>query len=212
MSPRTPLAAAVVTAALMAGAAPLAGQTGAAAPATPAATAAPAAVAPAPRTIRSWTSDGTTLAVGDVITILVDEYTLASADRDDLAAQGRARDVGLRGAMGTTRMGGVVGTGHDVEDTRFGEASRRDRFQAEISARVVEVTGGTVRLEGTKRLSIDEHEQEVTISGWVRAADVATDNTIPSWKLADAQIAYASNGELVKAGGFWTKILNLIVP
>lgn len=176
----------------------------------------PAQAAPV-RTISSWTSDRAELSVGDIVTILVDEYTVASANRDELNAEGRDRDlrVGARlpgGTSGVTSMGGSLGTTNDVQDSRYGQSSRRDRFQAEISARVVEVDGGVVRLEGTKKLSIDNHEQEVTIRGWVRPNDVAVNNTVESWKLADAEILYDSNGKLGSAGGFWSKLLRIIIP
>lgn len=161
------------------------------------------------RAIGSWTSDRADMAVGDVVTIMVDEYTLASANRDQVDAQGHLRDVGLTGAP----VGGRMRTVNDVEDSRYGDTSRQDRFRAEISARVVEVgEGGNLRIEGTKQLQIDDHEQEITISGWIRAQDVTSSNTVDSWRIADARVGYGSNGELGKAGGFWSKILGLIIP
>lgn len=164
------------------------------------------------RTIASWTSDRADLAVGDVVTILVDEYTLASANKDELEAQGHIRDVGVTGGTVGGRMGGGVRTTNDVEDSRYGDTSRQDRFRAEISARVVEVEGGNLRVEGTKQLQIDDHEQEITITGWIRAQDVTSSNTVDSWRIADARVAYGSNGELGKTGGFWSKILGLLIP
>jgi flagellar L-ring protein precursor FlgH len=203
MSPRTAIA---VLACALAGLAP-----------PLAARAQEAAAAPPVRTISSWTSDRPLLRVGDIVTILIDEYTLALANRDELHAQSRNRDVavGARlpgGEGGATSIGGSLGTVNDVEDRRYGNSSRRQRFQAEISARVTEMDGGIVRLEGTKKVTIDDHEQEVTIRGWVRPNDVATNNTVESWRLADAEIAYDSNGKLGSAGGFWSKLLRLIIP
>jgi hypothetical protein len=35
---------------------------------------------------------------------------------------------------------------------------------------------------------------------------------VDSWRIANAEILYDSNDELGKAGGFWSKLLDLIIP
>ena len=169
----------------------------------------PAAQAAGPPVRQSWLSDRRTLGVGHIVTILVDEQTLASADKDVTALRDRSRDVGVD----LNSSGASLRTNNDVSDRQRGESSRRERFVAEISARVMEMgPGDIVRIEGVKRLQIDDHEQEVTIRGWVRSTDVSVRNTVESWRLADAEILYDSNDNLGKAGGFWSKLLDLIIP
>ncbi len=159
----------------------------------------------------SWVSDRVALRRGDIVTILVDELTLATANRDENDAQERSRDLSLR--AGASGSGGSLRTGNDVSRTTRGASSRRERFSAEISARVVEILpNGIARIEGVKKLKIDKHEQEVTIRGFIRPQDLSATNTIDSWRVAGAAILYASNGELGKTGGIWTKLLNLLIP
>lgn len=161
----------------------------------------------------SWTSDRIALHVGDVVTILVDELTQASADRDESATRQHGRDLGLTGGTATSQSGGSLRTRNDVQEQKKGGSSRRERFTAEISTRVVEVGAhGMLKVEGTKKVKIDKHEQQVVVRGWVRPEDVTMDNTVDSWRVADAEILYTSNGSLVRAGGFWSKLLDLIVP
>lgn len=172
---------------------------------------APPAAGPPVRT--SWTSDRIPLQVGDVITILIDELTQVSADRNELASREKDRDLGVSAGTGSSTSSGSLRTNNDVSNRNRGESSRRERFSAEMTTRVVEVgPGGTLRVEGVKKVKVDKHEQEVRVSGWVRAQDVAVDNTVLSWRVADAEISYVSNGTLVKAGGLWSKLLDLIVP
>ena len=114
---------------------------------------------------------------------------------------------------GSSTGTGNLRTNNDVSARNRGESSRRERFSAEMTTRVVEVgPGGTLRIEGMKKVKIDDHEQEVTVRGWIRSQDVAVDNTVLSWRVADAEIGYTSNGTLVKAGGMWSKLLDLIIP
>lgn len=178
------------------------------APPTAAPTATPPAAWPPVRT--SWLADGTTLQVGSIVTVLIDEVTLASADISVFERRDRGRDVRFALPSQGTNFG--LQTQNDVGQQEQGESSRRERFQAEMSARVVEVVGDLARIEGTRRMGIDEHEQSVTLRGWVRARDLSTQNTIESWRIADAEIVYSSNGELRNTGGFWSTILDLILP
>jgi len=161
----------------------------------------------------SWTSDRAPLRVGDVVTLLIDEYTQVSADRDEAASRDRGRELGLAASAQGTSASGSARTNNDVERRDRGESSRRHAFQAEMGVRVVEIgPGGMLRLEGTRKVRVDKHEQEVVVRGWVRPNDVAVDNTVQSWRVAEAEILYTSNGSLVSAGGMWTRLLELIVP
>ena len=77
----------------------------------------------------------------------------------------------------------------------------------------MEVTAsGMVRIQGTKKVQIDEVEEEVTIRGWVRPQDLSLQNTVESWRLSDAEILYSSNGTLGEQKGFWTRLINKIWP
>ncbi len=158
---------------------------------------------------QSWVSDRRALVVGQIVTILIDEQTLASADKEQTAVRDRSRDVGVA----LNGSGGGLRTDNDVSDRQRGESSRRERFVAEITARVAEIgPGDALRIEGLKRVQIDDHEQAVTIRGWIRSSDISPRNTVESWRIADAEILYDSNDELGKAGGFWSKLLDLIIP
>lgn len=194
-------------------------------PATPppAAPAAPQVQRAAPVVLSSsggfgWLTDARLYRVGDVITILVDEFTAASADRSTVATEERSSDLGLSGrvAGGSSGFGqdGRLGTGVAGDSYRRGRDTRQDRLNSEITARVVEVNpDGSIRLEGRKRLVIDKHEQEVVVTGWIRPDDVAPGNTIESWRMADAEILYSTNGELGKPNkSIIMKLLGFIWP
>jgi flagellar L-ring protein FlgH len=157
----------------------------------------------------NWLADGSKLGVGDVVTVLVDEYVLASADVARVDARQKDSNQGLDAAG----SGFGVRTVNDATDRRRGENTRRDAFTAEMTARVVEVSadGRLLRVEGKKTTKIDDHEQTLTISGWVRATDVSASNTIPSARLADAEVLYSSNGVLGQpTQGIVAKILGII--
>ena len=173
----------------------------------------------APRAPRAdWTSDRRYFRPGDVITVLVDEYTLASADKSSAATEDRRRDAGLaanlRGRSPSAGVEAGVRTELDREFRARGQTTRRDRLTAELTARVVAIEpNGGLRIEGTKVITIDEHEQEITLRGVLRPEDVSAENVVESWRLADATISYRSNGKLERQGsGLLGRIIDWIWP
>lgn len=164
---------------------------------------------------RSWTTDRRDFQVGDVISVLLDEYTLASANRNETAESERSRSLGASASFDGTALGRAgVQTENGGRSRERGQASRHDRLAGEMTVRVVEVDErGLLRVEGTKRLAIDNHEQEMTLAGWVRPEDVPAHNVMESWRIAEATIEYVSTGNLGKPKqGILTRIVGWIWP
>ncbi|HEX7241887.1 MAG TPA: flagellar basal body L-ring protein FlgH, partial [Longimicrobiaceae bacterium] len=165
------------------------------------------------------TSDRRDFAVGDVVTVLVDESTVASANRGSYASETRSRDLEL-GASGTglaaslPATGARVGTGSAGESRQRGEATRATRFNGELSARVDSVgAGGLLRIRGRKVVDVDRNREEIAFTGWVRPQDVSRDNTVDSWRVADAELVYTGKGSLGKPRtGILGRILGMVWP
>jgi len=164
-----------------------------------------------PRT--SWTGDRKRIAAGDLVTVLVDEYTLATANRDEARLRDRNRNLGVSGGSGTTGVGAGVRTVNDDRDRSRAETFRRDRLATDVTTRVMEVgPDGSLRLEGSRLLRIDDHEQLLTVRGWVRPTDVGSGNAVASYRLADAEILYESNGTLGRSRSFLGRLVDRVWP
>ena len=55
---------------------------------------------------------------------------------------------------------------------------------------------GNLLVRGEKWLTLNQGEEFVQISGIVRPVDIAPDNSVPSFKVADARITYSGTGTL----------------
>lgn len=169
--------------------------------------------------ISSWTSDRRRFAVGDVITVLVDEYTIASADRSNTDSQDRsmqgslAAGGGMRGGT-TTGADAAVRTGMAADSRERGQARRSERMSTEVSVRVVAVEpNGMLRVEGRRELVIDKQQQTLTVAGIVRPNDVTPRNVVESWRLSDARVAYTSKGSMGKPKrSIFGRIIGIIWP
>ena len=55
---------------------------------------------------------------------------------------------------------------------------------------------GNLLVRGEKWLTLNQGQEFVQISGIVRPVDIGPDNSIPSFKVADARITYSGTGAL----------------
>lgn len=171
---------------------------------------------PAPRGRQSWTSDRRAFVVGDVVTVLVDEFTLLSAANGNTALDTRRRQANFGLETGTppgTHF--ALDTRNDAESRQRGEATRTQRLQSELSVRVVGIdpATGLLNIKGARLVALDKSKQEVVLSGWIRPQDVTLANTVDSWRVADAQVAYTGKGPLGKPkGGIVGRVLGGLWP
>ncbi|MBL0941010.1 MAG: flagellar basal body L-ring protein FlgH [Gemmatimonadaceae bacterium] len=162
----------------------------------------------------SWVADRRQFAVGDIITVLIDDYTISTAVKENTASDNRTRGLGVTARMpGDTKNVGLDSR-NSADQQQRGQARRENRFQNEMSVRVVSVgQNGLLQIKGTKIIDVDKAKQDIVFTGWVRAQDVSVTNLIESSRVADAQIGYASPGPLGKPKqGLITKVIGAIWP
>lgn len=170
----------------------------------------------APR--QSWTSDRRDFAVGAIITVLVDEYTLASAKKDNFASNRRLRDLGVGASQSVVSsipaLGADVSSINDAESRQRGDAFRQNRFQGEMSVRVTGIEpSGLLRVEGKKVVNVDDHREELSLMGYIRPEDVSAGNLVDSWRVGDAELVYTSDGSLGEPrSGMIGRLLGKIWP
>jgi flagellar L-ring protein precursor FlgH len=198
------------------------GRLGAQAPATPntprGLSAMPPAdsTAPARRAPRSWTSDRREFTVGDIITVIVDERTAASANKVTTATDQKRRKLGADATLPAPATGKTISieSSNDGESRQRGEASRGNHFLGEISVKVIAVSKeGNLQVKGSKTVDVDKNKQVMTLTGWLRPQDVTATDYAESARIADAQIVYQSEGSLGKPrSGIITRVLGAIWP
>ncbi len=162
----------------------------------------------------SWIADRRQFVVGDIITVLVDDYTISTAVKENSAQDTRNRGLGLNARLPASSRNVGIDTRNTADQTQRGQARRENRFQNEMSVRVVAVgPNGLLQVKGTKKIDIDKAMQDIVFSGWVRAQDVSVSNLVESSRVADVQLGYASPGPLGKPKqGILTKVVGALWP
>jgi flagellar L-ring protein precursor FlgH len=191
-----------------------------AAPATP--PRGPSAMPPADsthsarRAPRSWTADRRDFAVGDIITVLVDENTAASANKATTATDQKRRKMGFDATLPAPATGKniAIQSSNDGDSRQDGRATRGNNFVGEIAVKVMAIgKDGNLQVKGTKTVDVDKNKQTMTLSGWLRPQDVSSTDYAESSRVADAEIVYQAQGSLGKPrGGILTRVLGVVWP
>ncbi|MES2358173.1 MAG: flagellar basal body L-ring protein FlgH [Gemmatimonadota bacterium] len=162
---------------------------------------------------QSWLSDRRDFHLGDIVTVLVDEYTLTSLDKEVNATENRQRGLGLGINTPSSNKTYGINSNNNNQSQNSGLDARTNRLTTEMSARVVAIApNGVMQLKGNKIIKVEESKVNLTLTGWVRVQDVAPDNSVQSFRMADADLDYQAEGPLGKAksgiigrllGAFW---------
>jgi len=141
--------------------------------------------------------------VGDILTIRLVEKTDAQKDANTQAertALTKVKAPMLMGQEGADILGYDVAS--SLESTNQfkgdGASNQSNALKGSIPVSVVEVLpNGYLRVQGEKRVGLNQGNEYIKLSGIVRPVDIDTNNAVESTRVADATMIY--NGEGVIA-------------
>jgi flagellar L-ring protein precursor FlgH len=150
---------------------------------------------------------------GDIVTVLVMEASKASNDTRTQTTSKDGMDIGVGGGTGALKWipGAGMKAGVGVEFDGQGATTRNGQLKATVTARILQVMeNGNLLVEGSKLVTINNEEEILEVSGMIRADDINPDNTVFSYKIADAVIRYTGNGvnSSAQEPGVLTRFLN----
>ena len=154
--------------------------------------------------------------VGDVLSIIFNEATQANKAAD--LSQEKQNSMSftapsLYGMAVSTMTGSDLKTtvASDNKFTGTGKADQSNSLTGNISVTVIELLpNGDLKVRGEKRVTLNQGDEYVRLSGIVRPIDIDPSNTVSSDKVADATIMYTGNGSMADASkmGWLSRILN----
>ena len=146
--------------------------------------------------------------LGDIVTIRLEENfeSINSATTDvgkeseiDLEVStllGLPNDRGMTNFLG---MGNSYDPNVQAKSSRStigrGSTTRGGRMTGTIAVVIKEeLPNGVFRIEGQRKVSVNNEDQTMVLSGLIRRVDIGSDNTISSNDIANAAIAYSGEG------------------
>lgn len=148
--------------------------------------------------------------IGDILTIRLAEANNAEKSADstiDRTSGTTIENPTILGSAAQFNLPNVLPLANTRNNTLETNLSAQHGFEGESDARLsnrltgdITVTvadvlpNGNLFVRGEKRLNINDGNEYIKLSGIVRPVDIATDNSIPSTKVADATIVYNGDG------------------
>ncbi len=159
-------------------------------------------------------ADRKALRVGDIVTVLVVEDAKASNQSQMKLTKDAKSDVSGQGS-GFLDFIPLFGAklGLKKEHQGKGQTTLSGKMTARVAAQVVEVRpNGNLVIEGSRTVKINDDEDRIAVRGVVRPEDIASDNTVLSTYLSEAQISYTGSGPGKHAAreGIIARILNFL--
>lgn len=159
----------------------------------------------------SMYSDKKARNVGDILTIVISESTTQTATKSRRNSKSGSVSVGSgTGIFDFIKAFSASGSDNWQAD---GSATDTNRFTGQITVTVVEVLpNGNMVVEGTQSIWQNRDEHKITLRGVIRRDDVTMNNTVPSYKVADATLKFNGKGPLnaKQRQGILTQIFNFL--
>lgn len=157
-----------------------------------------------PEVSRSMFADKRARAVGDVITVVIQESTSSTKENSTKTSKSSGIDTAIDtflyspGASKFLTKGGqmpAVKLGGKTQFDGGGAINNSEKITARFAVRVVDALPGDVLLiEGRRQTKISGETTDAVLRGFVRVEDITSNNSVFSYQIADATIQYVSKG------------------
>jgi flagellar L-ring protein precursor FlgH len=173
---------------------------------------------------RSIVSDRKAHAVGDLVTILVQESNTATKDNTTKRGKSSAIDASISSFLYSPTASGFLTHNGSLPALKLnsaqsfdggGKISNSEKITARISVRIMDVLPNrNLVIEGRRTTSFAGETQDAVLRGVIRPDDIAPNNTIYSYNVADATIKYVSSGAITdnQRKGWFTRIWEKVSP
>ena len=153
--------------------------------------------------------------VGDLVTVLLTESTITSKS----ASSNTQRNGGLGISPPTTGPFSFnpanLNSSASSSFNGKGNAAQSSTLRGDITVTIAEVRpNGTALIRGEKLMNLSQGDEWIQLTGIIRLADIAPDNTILSPRIADAHLSYAGKGAVQRSGrqGWLLDFFNTVSP
>jgi flagellar L-ring protein precursor FlgH len=173
---------------------------------------------------RNICSDKKAQAVGDILTILIQENNGATRANNTTTSKKASLNAAIASILyspstsGLLTKKGALPAINYTSDSEFnggGSINNAETITAQVSVKVVDVLpNGNMVVEGQLHTAFSGEKQDAVVRGTVRPDDIMANNTLYSYNIADATIQFMSKGTITDAQrkGWLTRVWDKVSP
>jgi len=175
-------------------------------------------------TAKSMFVDKRAGAVGDIITVLVQENSTSTKNNETTTERSSSLTAAITsflyspGASGLMTKGGqlpALAYNSDAKHDGKGSINNAENIIASIAVRIVEVLpNNNFMIEGKRETAFGGEHQSIILRGMVRADDVSSTDTVFSYNVSDATIQIIGRGAITDSTrkAWFTRIWDKLSP
>lgn len=177
-------------------------------------------------TSSSLISDRRAAARGDILTVVIEIDDRAEISNSSGRSRAAGDNVGIPQMMGIPqRLADKLPDGASFDDLAdasssstykgSGNITRRDKLTLRVAATVIDrLPNGTLQIQGTQEVRVNYELRELTVSGFVRPADIDRNNQVEYDRIAGARISYGGRGQItdVQQPRYGQQIADILLP
>lgn len=143
--------------------------------------------------------------VGDIVTIVLNEQT--AAQKSATTTTSKSNTITMPGptllGKAVTIKGNPILSNSIDDATKFdgeGASAQSNTLSGYLTCTVLKVLpNGNLYIAGEKQIGLNQGKEYVRVTGVIRPIDLASDDSIPSFRVASAKITYDGKGALADA-------------
>lgn len=173
---------------------------------------------------RGLVADRRAAAVGDILTIIVQETSTATKDNNTKTAKKSGIDASIASLFFSPQASTLATKGGKLPALKFdnsstfaggGSVNNSEKIVARVAVRVIDAQpNGNLLIEGTRQTAVAGETQDIILRGTVRPADILANNTVYSYNVADATIRIVAKGGVSDSQkkGWATRVWDKLSP
>ncbi len=175
---------------------------------------------------RAFFKDQRAAQVGDIVTVLVNTTDTAdvengtTATRNGLESEGLPNLFGLEAALPkilskAVNASTLVNASSSNSNVGTGKIKRNETVMLRLAGVVTQVLpNGNLVIAARQEMRVNSELRELRVSGVIRPQDIASDNTVPHDRMAEARISYGGRGQLteLQTPRYGQQALDILLP
>jgi flagellar L-ring protein FlgH len=169
---------------------------------------------------KSMYADKRATSVGDIITVVVSENTTATKDNETKTERASSISSAITSFLFPgflTHSGATpsVATTSDAKHDGSGAINNSESIIAHVAVQVIDVLpNGNLVIEGKRETEFGGEQQTIVLHGIVRADDVAADDTVLSYNVANATVQIIGKGTVTDSQnkGWFMRVWDKVNP